>query len=541
MPTSPSNKLEREARLAFDRVAQSQITPEQLAELEHRLLNDAQFRQAYVEQAELEAQLEHQLLSAPAIPIHSSQTCARRWPMTVAIALSLLVLVGLSSVIFVEPVRVAVFGKPMVDYTESKLSGPRPIAIVVSKSELSDGDTYAKTLSVGDRVKPGMLRLNRGRIQLEFVSGVRVQVTGPAELHLISEMEATLVSGQTSVLTPPETRHFYLNGPVSAIANGSSEFVYRVDPDDSGHIDVYHGDVMASMLGDNGDTLLNELVSADHTAIFQGTKLEVISAAFNEASRTAVMPVDDVSLYPSTRYAAMIKQEKPIVYWRFEDGDIEGDLVRNHMSDRYAGQLHLASDNSLMMGQGTLEFKRSRERRYLKLSEPIEGMNKGSFTLEFWVRAHRMHWGTFLGVLPVEQEDPERQTHLCLLEYANRTNLVHRPATVRMLYRYPAKTYAGGLNSFSPNSCIPGLWTHVVAVKTNEGTHLYVNGQHKGISDALSFNDDLAYTVVVGQIDSSRTFRQFEGQIDEIAIYDKALAPEQVKRHYEAMTSSPET
>ncbi len=540
MRSSISTKIEREARLAFDQVAQGRMPPEQFAALEQRLLSDAAFRQAYVEQASLETELATQLQSNPSIPLTaSSPPYDRRWPLTVATALSVLIMLGLTSALFLEPVRVALFGSPMVDYTESRLSGPRPVAIVISKSEKSDGDST--TLSVGDRVKPGMLRLNRGRLQLEFISGVRVQMTGPAELHLISEFEATLVRGQTSVLTPPETKHFYLNGPVSAITNGSSEFVYHVRAKDAGSIDVYRGEVMASMLGANGDTLLNELVTADHSAVFQGTHLDVKTVAFTESDRTSIMPVDDISLSPSARYAAMIKQDQPLIYWRFEEGDIHGNLVRNHMSERYTGQLHLADDNSMSIGRGTLQFQRSKQRRFLKLSEPIEGLNRGEFTMEFWVRVDRLHWGTFVGLLPTEQADPERETHLCLLEYANRTNLVHRPATVRLLYRYPAETYHGGLNSFSPNSCTPGLWTHVVAVKTDEGTHLYVNGQHKGISDDLSFDDNSSYTVVVGQIDSARPSRQLEGQIDEIAIYEKALTPNQVKRHYETMTGSPET
>ncbi|WP_158545389.1 LamG domain-containing protein [Bremerella cremea] len=539
MGSQPSPKIEQEARLAFDQVAHTQLTPEQFAALEERLVGDAAFRQAYVEQADLEAELEYQLRTTPPVAISSGSLAERRWPLTFAIALSLMLFSGLLSVLFIKPVRQIVFDSSMPAFTESQLSGSRPVAIVISRSEASQDD--AQPLSVGDRLKPGILRLDRGQLQLEFASGVRVQMTGPAELHLISEIEASLVSGQTSVLTPPETKHFYLNGPVSAIANGSSEFIYRVQAKDVGSLDVYRGEVMASLLGENGDTLLNEQVTADHSAIFHGTSLDVKTAAFAESDRVSAMPIDDVSSYSTEDYAALIQQDKPLVYWRFEPGDLDGNLVRNHMSDRYAGELHLANDNSMAMNRGTLQFGPSPEQRYLKLNEPIPGFNQGEFTIEFWVRVERLHWGTFLGVLPIEQDDPTKETHLCLLEYANRTNLVHRPATIRMLYRYPAKTFHGGMNAFSPNSCVPGLWTHVVAVKTNNGTHLYVNNQHKVIFDELRFDDDSPYTVVVGQLDSARPLRQFEGQIDEIAIYNKALTPEQIKRHYEAMTGSPST
>ncbi|MFI4877155.1 MAG: hypothetical protein ACIALR_17505, partial [Blastopirellula sp. JB062] len=43
---------------------------------------------------------------------------------------------------------------------------------------------------------------------------------------------------------------------------------------------------------------------------------------------------------------------------------------------------------------------------------------------------------------------------------------------------------------------------------------------------------------VLGQIDSLRAVRQFEGQIDEFAIYQKALTTEDVLRHYETMAGA---
>lgn len=534
-----NTKLEREARSAIDRLSLAQMSAEEFAELERRLIDDAKFRQAYVEQAELEAELEHQLRGSPTVRIGSESRSQRRWPLALATALGLLLLVGVANLFLIDTFRQAVLGVPTVDYRESSLSGSRPVAIVTQTSEI--GKQGSSLLNVGDRIKPGALRLNRGQMQLELVNGVRMQVIGPAEVHLLSEMEATLVQGQVSIVTPPNTQTFYLNGPISAIASGSSEFVYRVTGTETGGLDVYNGEVMASILGSRGDTLLNELVTANHTAIFDGTQLDVAAATFGEADRVLVMPVDDVSLNPTLRYAELVRQDEPLIYWRFEEDDVEGDLVRNHMSDRYLGRLQLATADAMSIHRGTLHFGPSEELRHLKSNEPIQGLNRGEFTVEMWVRARRLHWGTFLGILPVKQKESKQETHLCLLEYANKTNLVHRPATVRFLYRYPAKSFSGGLNSFSSNACIPGLWTHIVGVKSHQGTKLFVNGDQIMISDELTFSDDMSYNVVVGQLDSVRPMRQFEGQMDEIAIYDKALTPEQIRLHYQAMAGPPQT
>jgi hypothetical protein len=323
------------------------------------------------------------------------------------------------------------------------------------------------------------------------------------------------------------------NGPISAIVAGPVEFTYELQGEESGQINVFQGEVMASLLGSNGDTLLNELIKTNESGKFQGAQLEVVATQFDEAERSRLLPIDDQSLETSEAYAAMIEQDQPLIYWRFDALDRQDNQIRNRMSDRYAARLYGGKDGSLRLEQGSLHFGASDQSRYLRLDEPIERLNAQDFTIEFWVRPQRMHWGTIFGLLPTKQPDGQKESHLCVIEYANQTNLVHRPATIRFLHRYPPTTYGGGLNVFSSNSCTPGVWCHVVAVKTSESIQLYFNGEPRLIEDDLRLGDQQAYTAVLGQLDSIRNERQFEGQIAEVAIYQKALTSEDIKRHYE--------
>ncbi len=530
-------QLEREARQAMDRLRDDLLSVEEFSELENRLTSDDAFRQAYVEQSALDSEIENQLRSYPEINLKEVRHASRKWSTALAIALSVLVLLGISNLLLIDQWKVALFGDPMLKFTETELIGQGPIAIVTNRSETSDSES---PLRVGDRVKPGALRLNRGDLQLEFLSGVRVQLIGPAEIHLLSEHQATLLSGQAGVVTPPNAETFSLNGPVSAVANGPSEFVCRVT-NDREDIDVFRGEVMASLLGPSGDTLVNELIASSHSASFAAGNLEVIAKDFSNVDRVDVLPVDDLYLNSTDRYAELVKADNPLLYWRFEDGDLLGDRVRNHMSDRYHGQIHSSDGHSIEVAQGRIEFSKSNKSRYLGISEPIEGINARDFSVEFWVRADRMHWGTFFGLLPVEQMDPTKESHLYMIEYANQTNVVHRPATIRTLFRYPPTTYEGGINVFSPNSCTPGVWTHVVAVRTLDSIRLYCNGELQFILDDLDFDDNASYEVVLGQLDSYRPMRQFEGQIDEVAIYTKALTEQQVRRHFETIAGTPQS
>lgn len=538
MSQPTSTQLEREARQAIDRIVGGQMSHEEFAELEHRLISDQQFRLVYVEQSDMQSELEHHLRSYPPLTIKTDESSSRSWGIPFAVALSVLILLGFANLFFIESWKTALFGDPMLDFAETQLAGQGPIAIIISRSEEADAGS---PFQVGDRVKPGALRLNRGDLKLEFLSGVRVQLTGPAEMHLLTEHQATLLSGQAGVVTPPDSDTFSLNGPVSAVANGSSEFVFRVSDPSHGEVDVYQGEVMASLLGPSGDTLLNELVSSDHYASFSDGELTVAARSFDDTDRVDMVPVDNLYLNSTEQYAEAVKADRPLVYLRFEDGDVVGDQVTNHMGDHHHGVIHSAGDGSIDMGSGRIRFSKSTKGRHVGLSEPIENINRRDFSVEFWVRTDRMHWGTFFGLLPEAQADPDKESHLCVIEYANQTNVVHRPATIRMLYRYPPTTYDGGKNIFSSNSCTPGIWTHIVAVKTPEAIRLYCNGQLQINLDDLDFDDSSPYTAVLGQLDSVRPMRQFEGQLDEVAIYDKALTEEQIRQHYEIISGPPKT
>lgn len=390
-------------------------------------------------------------------------------------------------------------------------------------------------LELGSRLKPGVISLSDGELQLEFLSGVFLRLNGPAEIHLLADDAATLVRGQAAVVASPDTRSFSLNGPISAVVAGPVEFTYQLGSVNSGRIDVYQGEVMASLLGTNGDTLLNELIHSNQSAVFEGGTLEVEATQFAETDRSRLLPIDEHSLASDAAYVAMIKADKPLVYWRFFAQDVEGDLIRNQMSDRYAARIHGGEDDSLSLERGALNFRLSDSSRFVRLDEPIERLNEGDFTIEFWVRPQRMHWGTIFGLLPVGQTNPKMESHLCVLEYANQTNLVHRPATIRFLYRYPPTSYGGGMNVFSGESCIPGIWNQVVAVKTSGSIQLYFNGKPRLVFDDLSLGDDQPYTAMLGQLDGIRPLRQFEGQVAEVAIYRKALADDDIQRHYRAM------
>ena len=77
-------------------------------------------------------------------------------------------------------------------------------------------------------------------------------------------------------------------------------------------------------------------------------------------------------------------------------------------------------------------------------------------------------------------------------------------------------------------------WTHVVLVRDGRKVTVYLNGNPKPeISGeaAAGFAPDCVQVFLGGRSDN---LANFEGRIDEAAVYGRALSPEEIARHYAA-------
>ena len=80
----------------------------------------------------------------------------------------------------------------------------------------------------------------------------------------------------------------------------------------------------------------------------------------------------------------------------------------------------------------------------------------------------------------------------------------------------------------------PKKWTHVVLVRDGRKVAVYLNGNPKpevSGEAAAGFAPDCVQVFVGGRNDN---LANFEGRIDEAALYDRALSPEEIARHYAA-------
>lgn len=529
------------------RVIDQLVTEEEFAAFNKRLLSDPALRQRYVHTVELECDLREEFGETDPTPTYASSPRSRRWSMSgwwVVASIALIV-----NIVWLANGKDLLQDKVTQESAESTrntvpeegVREPQPgfTPYPTDSTQVEDAavivrlnETVDPKLHVGMRLKSGVLNLTRGEIQIEFVSGAILALAAPAELSIRSKNVATLISGLATVRVPPRARGFVLNAPDTAIVDLGTEFGVRIDESGTSEVEVTSGEVHLSLLGDDGNTLVSQLVGESENFRVDGREKELVRV---EASTQLpqISFANDAPLPVTDAYIDAVRNQFPVLYWRFEN---ESDgLIANDVSADWSGDIHRAATapDSIKVLNGHVRFDRADAPRYLLTRQRIPHLNESSYSIEFWMNPDDLHHSTCLGLFP----DDRAYIHLNVVEIATETELIHAPGAIRFLHRNPpAKSKERGTNVYSSGLCTPGQWQHVVAVKNGPTLLLYFNGQLANRVMTKEPDSDEEFHFILGQLNLFETERQFVGSMDEVAIYDHALTPSVIKQHYKLIS-----
>lgn len=548
------------------RLIDGELTEQEFRDLERRLETDEALRAQYVRYIDVEASLAEALDQfAPAAfpetqpprgetaqPLVSSgfrtepteeqcpgpsamdragQSRVRTWGL---VAVSAACLVMAAFFLWSNGPGPGANGMARSHFAESPLRGHKHVAIVTHIDGVFSDDQGAP-LRPGLRLKPGVLSLASGQLQLEFLNGAQLVLDAPAELHILAVDSATLIAGRAAARVPDSARGFVLNAPDAAIVDLGTEFAVNIDDFGRSEVHVIDGEVEVSLLGDDGSTLTSERLNEDSSLRVhsQHAALETIEGAVAPALSIRDLPAS--ALPVTDRYYDSVLESRPFLYWRFDR--TEAGAVPNEVAPEWSARLQGEGDSDgLAFDNGAARFRPGTSARFVGPDESLVDFNRDEYSIELWVNPDRLHWATIVAVIP--EGDVWSRYHLNVIELAHRTTLVHTPGSFRFLHRHPPNR-TGGVNLFSHEGCTPGQWHHLVAVKTSDELRLYLNGRLSRHLDGLQdASGDLHYRLVLGQLRENSDERQFAGSIDEFALYRRALTDGEVRAHYHAMFPS---
>jgi hypothetical protein len=186
------------------------------------------------------------------------------------------------------------------------------------------------------------------------------------------------------------------------------------------------------------------------------------------------------------------------------------------------------------------EFGLPGSQAFLATRDPIDVLADTDYSIELWFKSSHLHCGDLLSLLAIDLPPAsERNALLLQLEGARGrpgspfTN--EHPGTIRFLHRDPpGATHLTGTSCFSDGLYRLRRWQHLVAVKEGVEMRMYLDGKLVGhATDKSTLASRLR--LLVGREAVAHTFWQFVGQLDELAIYTRALAPSEVQRHFDAV------
>jgi hypothetical protein len=229
---------------------------------------------------------------------------------------------------------------------------------------------------------------------------------------------------------------------------------------------------------------------------------------------TIVSP--DGATPPKNAYAAAVLADRPVAYYPMDDAAgsmIAIDVVGGRNANQIRGASGFGSEGAVGTGYATST------NTGFEVADVFDFAGKVPFTFEMWIKPS--FTGNDLRLISKRKENINP-----ILGY-----IVYIKSDNGLQF----ENWGVGLSAWTDNALPPATagFTHVVlaiSYATGKGnTKLYINGVGQK-AGAYDNTDDAADTD-----QPLRFIENYRGAIDEIAIYDKALAGERVLAHYRAV------
>ncbi len=402
--------------------------------------------------------------------------------------------------------------------------------------------------STGDILAATHLDFTAGRITLSMLTGVVVEVEGPAHLELVDTAKVICHRGRIRAKVPPGAEGFVVLGPFAAILDLGTEFGVNVNDDGTMKGRIFKGKLEASLLGANGSPERSYYLDSEHADRTQeflidsrARRMDVVPKTNDFLSASAATALPYLTL-PQT-YAKTVLDSRPWSYWRFESvGSAPEFEVKNEIAGRPSlrGMGHFTTAGWPGANQ-CIEFPSTPDRQFLAMKELWTPTWRDGFAVEYWcVGSSISHSSLVAAVAPQDTNN-----HVFLMELTSRNRLTfHKPASHRLLHRWPAG-WEGGDNVYSPDPYVPNRWQHVVGQVRGDRMELYVDGEPAGTLSIKPEHQDTLCQFVVGRLTTQpgsgvSIDRPFVGRLDELAVYDHPLSIEEIRAHSQLGHADPE-
>lgn len=358
----------------------------------------------------------------------------------------------------------------------------------------------------GEVLSAGSYHLQRGLLNLRFGGGVMVYVEAPASFEAVSDQRVVLRSGRLSANVPPEGIGFTVETPEAEVVDFGTEFSVDVAAGTS-EVHVFEG--LVRVHPDSQDGTRKDAVDLKASQAIRITDSEPEPLGIQIAKDRFIRNFEE----PKRKYVRALKLLSPLVIYRMPIRDLglvseppqhsgvvlKGEGVRPpHAKGAFGGSLRVGADSS---GRGG------------RVDDPPE-LTSGHFSMVAFVyRETNAASGTIAtnvqgqaGVFEIAMDASRLQ-----VEVACRDG---RSVSAIGKEKLPLKE-----------------WRHIVV--TADGEHLKIFEDGMQVASTLCGEVFTTNAVPIWFGTDSGGVRIWNGRIDELALFNRALSGEEIAELFE--------
>ena len=377
-----------------------------------------------------------------------------------------------------------------------------PVATLVSGVNASlthDGESCSDT-----DLAAGKYQLQRGLLHLSFGGGVTVYVEAPASFDAVNDSRVVLHNGRLSASVPHEGIGFTVETPEAEVVDFGTEFSVDVEAGTS-EVHVFDGLVRVQPRAKKGGALAEPVDLRTAQAVKIEGKAEK-PVEIELATDRFIRTFDE----PKYKYPRAIKRLSPIAYYRMPIRD-RGLAAE---PPQYSGVV-LTGDGRRpphargVSNGGSLRVLADSTGRGGRVDTPLP-LRTGQFTLAGFVYLENPAPN---GTVATNIQGDQGNFSLSLDE--------------RGFLMASIRTNEGELISVSADSAFPfQTWRHLIMTVDGEELQIYEDGQLVASSPCSRIAGNETDPIWIGT--DAAGFRLWNGRIDELALFDRALSAEEI-------------
>ncbi|GAB5442096.1 MAG: hypothetical protein Fues2KO_24450 [Fuerstiella sp.] len=359
-----------------------------------------------------------------------------------------------------------------------------------------------------DQIPVGDYELQKGLLNLQFGGGVMVYVEAPARFNAVNDKRVVLQSGRLSARVPPEGIGFTVETPEAEVVDFGTEFSVDVGGGAS-EVHVFDGLVRVHPGASNKR-------DASRSVDLQASQALRITDGATEPEDISIETDRFIRNFDESRliYFRAAKRLSPLVYYRMPIRD--RGLVSQ--PPEYSGVVLTGEGQrppharGVFVG-GSLRVGADSTGRGGRVDSP-PALSTGQFSLTAFVY---LEAPAHSAMIATNLHDGQGNFSLCLDENG--------------LLRAAVRSSDGDVSSIEGGSVLaPKTWRHIVVTADAEQLKFYEDGKLAASAPCAAMADSDSDTVWFGT--DAKATQVWDGRIDEVALFDRALNEEEIATLY---------